>query len=243
MKMKHHYTSHVTTTDRGARPTRSPGPGRPAGAAEGLFGETVSADGRIARGERTRRRLAEGLIALLEAGNLQPTAKDVATEAGVSLRLVFHHFKDMEAIYEAGTRLQAERHWRTLHPAQASLPRAERVRHEVRQRTRLFEAISPVRRGGVAMAAQSSGLSERINQSNLTLRDLLARSLAPELAAADPRQKELLDALDAVTSWEMWERLRRAEHLGVAAAQRTVVRMVTALLESADGEKRGVSAP
>ncbi len=66
-----------------------------------------STDGRIARGERTRRKVAEALISLLEEGDTQPTAKLIAQRADVSLRLVFHHFEDMDALYRAVMILQS----------------------------------------------------------------------------------------------------------------------------------------
>jgi AcrR family transcriptional regulator len=68
-------------------------------------------DGRIARGLRTRRRVAEALVALLEDGNADPTAKQIASRAGVSLRLVFHHFDDLDDLYRSVAAMQAERHW------------------------------------------------------------------------------------------------------------------------------------
>ena len=62
--------------------------------------EEPARDGRVARGQRTRRSVAEALMELLRAGETDPTAKAVALRAGVSLRLVFHHFADMDDLYQ-----------------------------------------------------------------------------------------------------------------------------------------------
>src|SRR5208282_909869 len=56
-------------------------------------------DGRLARSARTRHAVVDALLDLLGEGDLRPTAARIADRAGVSLRLVFHHFDDLEAIY------------------------------------------------------------------------------------------------------------------------------------------------
>src|SRR5271155_5351046 len=71
--------------------------------------EEPARDGRVARGQRTRRSVAEALMQLLRDGESDPTAKAVARRAGVSLRLVFHHFADMDDLYRFVAALQLRR--------------------------------------------------------------------------------------------------------------------------------------
>src|SRR6202040_367201 len=87
----------------------------------------VVGDGRVARGERTRRSLAEAMISLLEEGDAQPTARRIAERAGVSLRLVFHHFDDLEAIYSELADRQAERVKPLTVPIPVTLPLPLRI--------------------------------------------------------------------------------------------------------------------
>ncbi|MGH9090233.1 MAG: TetR/AcrR family transcriptional regulator, partial [Acidimicrobiales bacterium] len=119
-------------------------------------------DGRVARGERTRVRVAEALISLLEEGEHQPTAKMVARRAGVSLRLVFHHFEDMDALYRAVMVLQWQRYWAKLRDVPPDLSLDHRIDRTVRQRGRLYDAIGPVRRAAVPMTARSDDLAEAL---------------------------------------------------------------------------------
>src|SRR5271154_3298707 len=63
--------------------------------------EEPARDGRVARGQRTRRSVAEALMDLLREGDPDPTAKAVAQRAGVSLPLVFHHFADMDDLNQS----------------------------------------------------------------------------------------------------------------------------------------------
>ncbi len=195
-------------------------------------GRSGSTDGRIVRGERTRQRLAEAVITLLEAGDPAPTARAVAAEAGVSLRLVFHHFKDMDAVYDEVVNLQIRRHWTSMQPPNPKLALAERITRTVRARARLYEAVTPVRRGTFTMAAGSESVAVHLKRANDYTRSLLEQTFAPELAAAGHDAKDLLEALDAAASWEAWERLRAVQQLGPTSARRVMKNTMTALIDS-----------
>src|SRR5690606_27488921 len=66
-------------------------------------------DGRLTRAARTRASVVEALLTLNDEGNLRPTARDIATKAGVSLRSLYVHFDDLEALFLAASRRQGER--------------------------------------------------------------------------------------------------------------------------------------
>ena len=191
---------------------------------------TATVDGRIARGERTRERLAEALVSLLEEGDPEPTARAVAERAGVSLRLVFHHFSNMDAIYQEVVAMQVDRYWSALRPVPACGPLAKRIADTVQTRARLFEAIGPVRRGAATMAAGSVAVAEEISSSNVYMRSLLITTFGPELDAAGPGRKELLDIIDAAASFENWDRLRAVQGLGPISARRAMARMISSCL-------------
>jgi AcrR family transcriptional regulator len=195
--------------------------------------DAISTDGRIARGVRTRRHVAEALISLLEDGETQPTARKVAERAGVSLRLVFHHFEDMDALYRAVMVLQAQRYWSKVRDVPPDLPTAHRIDRSVRQRSRLFDAIGAVRRAAVPLATRSAPLAEALTESSSFLRGRLAHTFALELNAAGAGAGDLLDAIDAAASWETWERLRRVQDLPPVAARRVMGLMIAALLAPA----------
>jgi AcrR family transcriptional regulator len=191
-----------------------------------------ASDGRLARGERTRRELAQALISLLEDGVAEPTAREVSARAGVSLRLVFHHFEDMEQLLRTAVAVQVERHWSRLRPVDPSLPENDRVAQVVRQREALFEAISPVRRAAARVEAGSTTVAAELTNARLALRRALEKVFADEIRSAGAEGSGLLDALEAATSWENWDQLRRRMDLGQAAARRVVTRTVLALLQS-----------
>lgn len=202
---------------RGAPPGRN-GSGR---------GETPKA-----RGERTRRRVAEALAALLDEGDPAPTAKAVANRAGVSVRLVFHHFEDMEALHRTVARAQFDRHWRGLRPVPPGLPIAQRIDRTVQQRAKLFDTISPVRRNAASLALRHEEIAKGFDYTNRLLRTWLEETFGHELKAAGRERRELLAAIEAAASWETWERLRRTQGFSSAAARRVVARTLRALLHA-----------
>lgn len=182
------------------------------------------------RGERTRQRVAGALIDLIGEGDLSPTAKAVAERAEVSVRLVFHHFEDMDALYRLALEVQADRHWSELRDVPASSSLSERVERTVQQRGKLFEAIGPLRRALVPILPRNDELAATVAQGEQRLRAQLESAFAAELRTARQAKKELLDALDAATSWETWDRLRHQQRLAAPTARRVMARMLASLL-------------
>lgn len=196
----------------------------------------TAVDRRVARGEQTRRRLAEAMIALLEEGSPQPSAREIAERAGVSLRLVFHHFEDMEQVLRQAVAVQVERHWGRLQPVSASMPFDERIERLVRQREVLYEAIAPVRRAAARTEQVSPTIAAELARARRQLRQGLETAFSAELASG-PARKELLDALEAACSWETWDLLRTRMCLGRPGARRVVVRMVRSLIADEGGSR------
>ena len=190
-------------------------------------------DRRRARGERTRRALAEALINLLEEGDAQPTARRIAERAGVSLRLVFHHFDDLESILRDAVRIQEHRHWRHIRPVDSSLPVDERVSGLVRQRSAVYQATAPVRRSAEHFTRTSPTVAAELARGREWLRAQLQTTFAPELEDRRPADvRLLLDALEVTTSWETWEQLVRLGR-STAAGRRTMEALTRAALSLA----------
>jgi TetR/AcrR family transcriptional regulator, regulator of autoinduction and epiphytic fitness len=185
-------------------------------------------DGRVLRGERNRRAVVEAMLALIEEGDPQPTAKRVAERAGVALRSVFHHFDDVESVLAAAARLQAERHWHIVKPVAPELPLGERIAQVVAQRSTLFERIAPARRAALLVEHDSPVISAWLEEGRTMLRRQLVATFAPELAGEG---RELLAALEVSASWTTWESLRHRQGLSVNAARRVLARVLTALVK------------
>jgi TetR/AcrR family transcriptional regulator of autoinduction and epiphytic fitness len=188
-------------------------------------------DGRLARSARTRHAVVDALLDLLGEGDLRPTAARIAERAGVSLRLVFHHFDDLEAIYSELADRQAERVKPLTIPISPTTPFARRLEEFSTQRGRLLETLSPVRRAAVLMEPFRPALAKRLKHARDLMRTAAIAAFAPELSklAAD-EERATTAALDVVTSWVAWEQMRRHQGLSETDARRVMATTIRALL-------------
>jgi len=205
--------------------------------------EPGATDGRVARGQRTRRNVAEALMELLRESGEEPTARAVAQRAGVSLRLVFHHFSEIDDLYHYVAALLLRSQWSEMPHVSAKLSLATRLERTVAHRAALYEEISPIRRALMRRVPSSEGVTASIAAADWLLLENLKETFAPELDALAPRARlELLEALDVATSWEAWERLRTVSLLQARSAKRVMTRMLEALCTPPAGTRVGVSA-
>ncbi|HXZ83371.1 MAG TPA: TetR/AcrR family transcriptional regulator [Acidimicrobiales bacterium] len=192
--------------------------------------EKHSLDGRRARGERTRLKVIEALLDLVDDGTVRPTAQEVAARAGVALRTVYHHFEDVEALRRLALDLQMRRHAEILQPVDARLALDERIQTIAGQCRRLFEILTPIRRATMFDEQSSPEMAQGIAFCTRTRRDHVIATFAPELRRAGAEERVLTDSIDFVTAWPTWEYLRAAVGRSPAAATRAIVASLQALL-------------
>jgi TetR/AcrR family transcriptional regulator of autoinduction and epiphytic fitness len=190
----------------------------------------IPIDGRTARSVRTRKAIVEACIALVEEGDLEPTAPRVAERAGVSVRSVFQHFDDLEGLFAAvGDRVLENLLGLVMH-VDPTIDFERRVPIVVRQRTALLEALAPIRRAVAVNAWDSQEVSNRLALGHAYLRLEIESAFARELLAAGDDRMEVLNALDTVLSWSTWEQLRTAVGLDAPGAAAVVERLCRATL-------------
>lgn len=194
---------------------------------------TAPTDGRTLRSLRTREAIVDATIALLELGDLRPTAPRVAEQARVSVRSVFQHFDDLEALHAAVAERLVERVAVLVLPVAADLPLATRLEEFIRQRSLLLEAVTPIRRAAEVHGPFSTEITARLRAGQAFLRAEIVRTFGPELDAAGEAGEEVLDALDAALSWNTWEGLRAGLGRDLETARRVVRRLAEAALAGA----------
>ena len=193
--------------------------------------QLVRIDGRLARSARTRYAVVDALLDLLGEGDLRPTAARIAERAGVSLRLVFHHFDDLEAIYSELADRQAERVKPLTVPIPVTLPLSRRIEEFSAQRGRLLETLSPVRRAAVLMEPFRAALAKRLKHTRDLTRAAAIAVFTPELSKLDADKKRTtIAALDVATSWIAWEQMRRHQGLSETEARTVMATTIRALL-------------
>ena len=150
------------------------------------------------------------MVELIKSGDLRPTAAAVAERAGVSLRLVFHHFKDMEAVLRYTMQFQAEQ-IASLVPIHfpKNIAFDEKVQIFVQQRATLYEEITPVRRAARNAEPASPSIAEALDRFRGLKREQVAFLFQDELNKLSTEKRKLrLYALQMATSWLAWESLR-----------------------------------
>jgi AcrR family transcriptional regulator len=183
-------------------------------------------DGRTARSERTRNAIVDAHLQLIREGDLRPTADRIAKQAGVSLRALWSHFADMEALFAASGQRILEVRDGSYRPISGKLPLGERIEAYCRQRARLLEQIAPTAKAAAIKEPFSDTLQRYRRLHVERVRDELSVLFAPEIDGND----ELLNALTAVSMWPTWSTWREAMNLSVNASRATLARTIRSLL-------------
>jgi TetR/AcrR family transcriptional regulator, regulator of autoinduction and epiphytic fitness len=186
-------------------------------------------DGRTARSERTRNAIVDAHLQLISGGDLRPTADRIAKTAGVSLRALWSHFADMEALFTASGKRVLEIRDAAHRPISPDLPLAERIDAFCRQRARLLEQIGPTAKAAAIKEPFSETLRRYRRMHVKRVRDELTTLFAAEVNGND----ELLDALTAVSMWPTWSTWRENMDLSVPAARSALALTITSLLANA----------
>jgi|CXWL01.1.fsa_nt_gi AcrR family transcriptional regulator len=187
----------------------------------------TNSDGRRARADASRRRIVEAMLELAREGEVSPSAEAVADRAGVGRRTVFRLFSDMESVYRELHEAMRERiEYIRAMPIEGETWR-ERLDCLIERRVKLFEEMGPVKRAADVRRHQSPFLQDMHGETTRTLRQMLLFVL-PKAIKDEP---DRLDALDAVLSIDVWQRLRREQGLSLKAALRVWKRMVSGLVD------------
>jgi len=186
-------------------------------------------DGRTARSERTRNAIVDANLRLIQEGDLRPTADRIARVAGVSLRALWSHFADMEALFAASGQRVLEQRAASYEPVPADLPLANRIQAFCHQRARMLEHIAPTAKASSTREPYSPALQHyrRLHM------DLVRGELAVLFAAEVAGRPELLTALTAVSTWPTWGTWRDGMGLSAEAAREALALTVTGLLTTA----------
>ena len=181
-------------------------------------------DGRRRRSQQSRDRIVGAMMALVGEGHLSPIAEQVAERAGVGLRSVFRHFKDMDSLFAEMAARVALQYQPALVPFFAVDWRGQ-LAESIDRRVGIFEALLPFKRAADAHRHKSASIEATYLVTQKLLRERLPGLLPPTLTG-DPLA---LETLDFLLSIETWQRLRVEQGLAVATARRIIEAQVLAL--------------
>ncbi len=183
-------------------------------------------DGRRLRSRDSKRKIVSAMLELVREGQIAPTAEEVAQRADVGLRTVFRRFKDMESLYAEMSVAISEQVAPIINEALSDDEWWRNFAQLVERRLRVYEVIMPYRVAAQVLKFQSDIL---LNRHLEIVRDERERlmSVLPSFLLED---RPLIEALQAVLSFDMWNQLRSDQDLSAQAAGDVVNKILSGLL-------------
>lgn len=179
-------------------------------------------DGRRKRGDQSRRLIVEAMLQLVRGGEMSPSAVQVAERAGVGLRTVFRHFEEMEILYREMAEVIAAKVLPVINRPYASASWRQRLYEMIGRRIEIYEEIMPLKIAGSVLRFRSAFLMEDY-RAHLRMEREGLEAIMPESVRKDVTQ---FRAIEMVTSFQAWRRLRQDQKLSVVEARRVMLRLL-----------------
>lgn len=188
-------------------------------------------DGRRARREQNADAVVDAMLDLLGEGVERPGAAAVAERSGVSLRSVFRYFDDLGTLTERAIARQLERAAPLFDLLPADGDTAARARRLAGHRWRQYDELAPYARVAVARAADEPAIAAGLATRRAAMRRQTEALFGAELDTRPAAERaEVLDTLEAVSSFEVVELLVRQRDLEADQVQAVLVRAVLGAL-------------
>lgn len=182
----------------------------------------AAGDGRRARSRSSRAKIVAAMLDLVAKGEVTPSAAQVAEVAGVGLRSVFRHFKDMDALYREMSEAIEGQVLPILMRSPEGASWQQRLFDIAGRRARIFETIMPFRISANVRRFESAYLMEGYRRMLRLESEALAAHLPPEVAADEAGAR----GLNVILSFTTWRLLRHDQGLAPEAAAAVVRRML-----------------
>jgi AcrR family transcriptional regulator len=177
-------------------------------------------DGRLLRSERTKQILIESYLDLLRENPRIPTAADIAKRAGCSIRSVFERFSDLLSLSFAAADHAFAQGMAQAVARHVDGDRQTRLRSQVETRAQVCEQWLPLWRALLRHQHESEELARRIEHMRDAIVGRLELMYRPELSTlSETERKAVLVALEALTDFESWGRMRERHGLSIEAAR------------------------
>jgi AcrR family transcriptional regulator len=191
----------------------------------------METDGRRLRAIRTREAILDALLALVDAGELQPTVPQIAAKAGVAERSIRQHFSSRDEIFLAGAAKHFQRAAQLHVAPKTTGALAARLDAFVEARVAYLEATANVRRSAMMHAPEWPLVRTAIRALSLERRMEIEAAFAPEVKKHTAHaREELIEALHVAASGAIWDAMRRDLEMTAEAAQKMLRRSLHALL-------------
>jgi AcrR family transcriptional regulator len=197
-----------------------------------LSSATVSeTDGRAARRERTKLHIVEAYLLLLRKTQQIPTVAQISERAGYSVRTVFLYFSDVATLSVAACDYAIRQGLSVPTGDKPQADRQARIRFQVEVRAQNCENWLPLWRMLTHFQGSVPELARRVKTARDLVRERMLLMYAPELSAlSDSDRRAVLMALESLTDYESWGRMREVYGLTIEEAREAWVAAIDRLL-------------
>ncbi|MEQ1753153.1 MAG: TetR/AcrR family transcriptional regulator [Micropepsaceae bacterium] len=186
-------------------------------------------DGRRKRGDHSRKQIVDAMLVLVREGDMSPSAAQVAERAGVGLRTVFRHFEEMEVLYREMAEVIAAKVMPLVRKPYTKAAWRDRLLELVERRIEIHEEIMPLKIAGSVLRFRSKFLMDDY-RAHLKLERESLESILPDSVKKD---QTLFRAVEMVTSFQAWRRLRQDQDLSVSDARKVMLKLIDGTLGAA----------
>jgi AcrR family transcriptional regulator len=194
--------------------------------------EHAAVDGRRARRERGRAAVIDAMFELLQEGKIPATADLLAERSGVSVASIFRYFDGIDDLQLQTLQRFRERFGPLLH-TDISGDLETRIDTYVGSRLELYERAGAIMSVGRLRALEHEPLVEASAQMRSTLADQVRLAFAAEIdGASSGRAADLVAVVDALTSLEAWDVMRKTHARSRAQIARAWKQGIGALIRA-----------
>ena len=173
------------------------------------------ADGRRQRSVNTQATIVDAMMILIKKGILEPTAQQVADEAGLGIRTVFRIVKDKETLFSRMDEKVRESN-QMLYQTSPSGSLKDRIEGLMQIESKGYEVNIEFIKATLANKWKYKTLEENYKKNQLLLKKLMFTWL-PEISQLDSNLQEFLTAIN---SPNFWIELRENQTLSVEKAKK-----------------------
>ena len=191
-------------------------------------------DGRRARRERGRVAVIDAMFSLLQDGKVPVSAEMVAERAGVSVASVFRYFDGLDDLQVQTVERFRDRFAPVLAgDVDPATPRRQRIEAFVADRIDLYEQAGAIMAVGRLRALEHDPLVAAAAHMRGLFTDQTRRTFGVDVAGEAPsRVADLIAVVDALTSLEAWDVMRRSHARSRAQITQTWQHGIGALIDA-----------
>ena len=185
------------------------------------------------RSRATHERITSALVRLVESGQHDPGASEIAHGADVSLRTIFHHFHDLDQMYSAALAERIKSARVELTPVDTTAEVLVRCDAISFNRDSIYAALAPMLRAYVANPNRALQLGSHVEHEALltAMQGQTRDTFAVELRQHHDPLKALL-GIETALSFAVWDYLHRVQGVSRAGTRQFMSALTLSIMRS-----------